>query len=410
MRWAGPYPLFLAEATGRTRRRRRRARVRRPLPRRHGSDGGARSRAGRPRRRRAGCGAGSPRCCRPRTRPGPARSSRGASGCRSGSSRSPRPTRTASRSGSAARSRGRPKILVFNDCYHGTVDETFATLRDDGSVGVRAGQRRPAGRPGADDEGRRVQRPRRARAAALAPGDVACVLAEPALTNIGIVLPEPAFHDALRELTRRTGTLLVIDETHTLQRRARRLHRRARARAGPAHDREGDRRRRPVGRVRRHRASSPGGSLRAGRCRLRGRRRRRRHARRQRALARRRARDARRGADRGGVRADDRRSRERFADGVADAIADAGLPWHVTAPGLPRRVPLRAASAAERRRGGGGGRRRARALHAPLRAQPRRADHALPQHGARCRRRRPRPTSTATPRSSQTAARQRCWR
>ena len=52
-------------------------------------------------------------------------------------------------------------------------------------------------------------------AAALAPGDVACVLAEPALTNIGIVLPEPAFHDALRELTRRTGTLLVIDETHT---------------------------------------------------------------------------------------------------------------------------------------------------------------------------------------------------
>ena len=50
---------------------------------------------------------------------------------------------------------------------------------------------------------------------ALAPGDVACVLAEPALTNIGIVLPEPGFHDALRDLTRRTGTLLVIDETHT---------------------------------------------------------------------------------------------------------------------------------------------------------------------------------------------------
>ena len=50
---------------------------------------------------------------------------------------------------------------------------------------------------------------------ALAPGDVACVLAEPALTNIGIVLPEPGFHDALRELTRRTGTLLIIDETHT---------------------------------------------------------------------------------------------------------------------------------------------------------------------------------------------------
>jgi len=50
---------------------------------------------------------------------------------------------------------------------------------------------------------------------ALAPGDVACVLAEPALTNIGIVLPDQGFHEALRELTRRTGTLLVIDETHT---------------------------------------------------------------------------------------------------------------------------------------------------------------------------------------------------
>jgi glutamate-1-semialdehyde 2,1-aminomutase len=46
-------------------------------------------------------------------------------------------------------------------------------------------------------------------------GDIACVLAEPALTNIGIVLPEPGFHDRLREATRRTGTLLVIDETHT---------------------------------------------------------------------------------------------------------------------------------------------------------------------------------------------------
>src|SRR5262249_47698625 len=50
----------------------------------------------------------------------------------------------------------------------------------------------------------------------LASGDVACVLAEPALTNIGIVLPEPGFHEALRDVTRRTGTLLVIDETHTI--------------------------------------------------------------------------------------------------------------------------------------------------------------------------------------------------
>src|SRR5437016_2254394 len=50
----------------------------------------------------------------------------------------------------------------------------------------------------------------------LAHGDVACVLAEPALTNIGIVLPEPGYHDALREATRRHGTLLIIDETHTI--------------------------------------------------------------------------------------------------------------------------------------------------------------------------------------------------
>ncbi|MCB0135860.1 MAG: aminotransferase class III-fold pyridoxal phosphate-dependent enzyme, partial [Caldilineaceae bacterium] len=52
--------------------------------------------------------------------------------------------------------------------------------------------------------------------AALAPGDVACVLAEPVMTNIGIIHPEPGYHDALREITRRTGTLLIIDETHTI--------------------------------------------------------------------------------------------------------------------------------------------------------------------------------------------------
>ena len=52
--------------------------------------------------------------------------------------------------------------------------------------------------------------------AALADGDVAAVLIEPALTNVGIVLPEPGYHDAVREITRRTGTLLIIDETHTI--------------------------------------------------------------------------------------------------------------------------------------------------------------------------------------------------
>jgi glutamate-1-semialdehyde 2,1-aminomutase len=52
--------------------------------------------------------------------------------------------------------------------------------------------------------------------AALKEGDVACVLAEPALTNIGMVLPEPGFHAGLRDLTRKYGTLLIIDETHTI--------------------------------------------------------------------------------------------------------------------------------------------------------------------------------------------------
>jgi len=76
----------------------------------------------------------------------------------------------------------------------------------------------------------------------LAHGDVACVLVEPALTNIGIVLAEPGYHDGLRELTRAAGTLLVIDETHPVL-RTRRLHGGPRARPGFPHDRQGDRRR-----------------------------------------------------------------------------------------------------------------------------------------------------------------------
>jgi glutamate-1-semialdehyde 2,1-aminomutase len=108
----------------------------------------------------------------------------------------------------------RPKILVFNWCYHGTVDETFATL-ENGTVGSREGN---VGPPVPLEETTRVVEWNDAAGLEreLTHGDVACVLAEPALTNIGIVLPEPAFHDALRELTRRTGTLLIIDETHTL--------------------------------------------------------------------------------------------------------------------------------------------------------------------------------------------------
>jgi glutamate-1-semialdehyde 2,1-aminomutase len=110
---------------------------------------------------------------------------------------------------------GRSTILVFNWCYHGTVDETFATLGDDGVVRARSGNLGAPVDPAIttrvvefnDVDG--LER-------ALAGGDVALVLTEPALTNVGIVHPEPGFHDALRELTRRHGALLAIDETHTI--------------------------------------------------------------------------------------------------------------------------------------------------------------------------------------------------
>ena len=110
---------------------------------------------------------------------------------------------------------GRPKVLVFNWCYHGTVDESFATLDEDGRVVAREGNLGP---PVPLDETTRVVEWNDADALEreLSHGDVACVLAEPALTNIGIVPALPGFHEALREATRRHGSLLVIDETHTL--------------------------------------------------------------------------------------------------------------------------------------------------------------------------------------------------
>ena len=109
---------------------------------------------------------------------------------------------------------GRRKILVFNWCYHGTVDETFATLAR-GEVVARRGNLGPPVAPSATTrvvEFNDVEALERE----LAHGDVAVVLAEPALTNVGIVHPDPSFHDVLRDLTRRHGTLLAIDETHTI--------------------------------------------------------------------------------------------------------------------------------------------------------------------------------------------------
>lgn len=108
----------------------------------------------------------------------------------------------------------RPKILVFNWCYHGTVDESFITLKDDVAQ-ARRGNIGPPVDPAVTTKVVEFN-DLDALEQALAPGDVACVLAEPAMTNVGIVHPAPGFHTALRELTRKHGTLLVIDETHTI--------------------------------------------------------------------------------------------------------------------------------------------------------------------------------------------------
>ncbi len=110
---------------------------------------------------------------------------------------------------------GRPKVLVFSYCYHGTVDETFVVV--DPATG------RAMSRPG--NAGPSVDPSETTRVVEfndlaglereLAHGDVAAVLTEPALTNIGIVLPEPGFLTGVRQMCDATGTLLVIDETHT---------------------------------------------------------------------------------------------------------------------------------------------------------------------------------------------------
>lgn len=109
---------------------------------------------------------------------------------------------------------GRKLILVFNWNYHGTVDETLITLNK-GIAGPRQGNIGPAINPAVTT--RVIEfNDIAALEAALAPQDIACVLTEPALTNIGIVRPEPGYHDALREITRSTGSLLILDETHTI--------------------------------------------------------------------------------------------------------------------------------------------------------------------------------------------------
>lgn len=110
---------------------------------------------------------------------------------------------------------GRSKIVVIDRCYHGSVDETFATLDDAGFTVKREGN---IGAPVDLDVTTRVVEfnDLPAMEAALAQGDVAAILMEPAMTNIGIVLPEPGYLEGVQNLCKKYGTLLIIDETHTI--------------------------------------------------------------------------------------------------------------------------------------------------------------------------------------------------
>ena len=110
---------------------------------------------------------------------------------------------------------GRTKVVVHNWCYHGSVDETIIHLNAQGHTVARDGN---IGAPVPLDQTTRAVEINDLEGleAALAHRDVAACLFEPALTNIGIVLPEPGYHEAVRELCTKYGTLLVIDETHTI--------------------------------------------------------------------------------------------------------------------------------------------------------------------------------------------------
>ncbi len=110
---------------------------------------------------------------------------------------------------------GRARILVFSYCYHGSVDETFAVLDDDGEVRSRPGNVGPAVDPAGTTRVAHFNDLDSVRAQ-LEHGDVAVIVTEPAMTNIGIVLPEPGFLAGLRALAEEYRTLLLIDETHTL--------------------------------------------------------------------------------------------------------------------------------------------------------------------------------------------------
>ena len=107
---------------------------------------------------------------------------------------------------------GRDKVLFFDGKYHGHFDEALVDLQDGKLVPEEGGLPSDVT---VQHEDRAVQR-RRCLTDALEPRDVAIVITEPTITNnVGLLQPEPGFHDALRAITRETGTVLLLDETHT---------------------------------------------------------------------------------------------------------------------------------------------------------------------------------------------------
>ena len=97
---------------------------------------------------------------------------------------------------------GRSKIVVIDRCYHGSVDETFATLNAHGNTVAREGN---IGAPVALDQTTRVIEFNdiAGMEKALAHGDVAAILMEPAMTNVGIVLPQAGYLEAVAELAKK---------------------------------------------------------------------------------------------------------------------------------------------------------------------------------------------------------------
>ncbi len=114
----------------------------------------------------------------------------------------------------AGKSRSARRILVYHYCYHGTVDETFATV-ENGVVGPRRGNIGPPVDPATTT--RIVEfNDLNALEDALKHNDVACILAEPAMTNVGIILPDDGYWKQAQELAKRYGSLFIADETHTI--------------------------------------------------------------------------------------------------------------------------------------------------------------------------------------------------